>query len=51
MYAPEYLKTGMIFLLREGRTKILGTISKLIDDNEIGKDKVKFGKKELQQIN
>ena len=26
MYNSEYLKTNSIFLLREGRTKILGTI-------------------------
>lgn len=33
MYAPEYLKPGLTILLREGRTKILGTIVNLLADN------------------
>ena len=32
MYAPEYLKIGLTVLLREGRTKILGSIVKLIEE-------------------
>lgn len=30
MYNSEYLKVNSVFLLREGRTKILGTIKELI---------------------
>ena len=33
MYAPEYLKPGLTILLREGRTKILGTIVNLLPEN------------------
>lgn len=32
MYNSEYLKINSVFLLREGRTKILGTITELIHD-------------------
>lgn len=35
MYGPEYLKTGLTLLLREGRTKILGTITRLFPENEL----------------
>ena len=30
-YSPEYLKAGLSFLLREGRTKILGQITRVFD--------------------
>lgn len=35
MYSPEYIKLGLTILLREGRTKILGTITRLITDKEL----------------
>jgi len=34
MYNTEYLKPGSIILLREGRTKICGVISRVFDPNE-----------------
>jgi GTPase len=30
-YSPEYLKPGLSFLLREGRTKILGQVTRVFD--------------------
>ena len=37
-YSPEYLKPGLSFLLREGRTKILGQITRVFDvDPKTGK--------------
>lgn len=35
MYAPEYLKPGLTLLLREGKTKVLGTITKLYPESEL----------------
>ena len=35
MYSPEYLKPGLTLLLREGKTKVLGTITRLIPENEL----------------
>ena len=34
MYSPEYLKTGEIVLFREGRTKILGEITRVLSEEE-----------------
>ena len=49
MYAPEYLKIGLTVLLREGRTKILGTIVTLIEGN-VAKDGIKLGKKDMKKF-
>ena len=46
MYSPEYLKIGETFLMREGRTKIAGTIARLIEDSEVDEEKAKLEKKE-----
>ena len=32
MFYPEFIKPGMTFMLREGRTKVVGEIVKLVDD-------------------
>lgn len=32
MFFPEYIKPGMTFMLREGRTKVVGEITQLIDN-------------------
>ena len=37
-YNNEYLKKGSLFLLREGRTKILGIVSKIFTDESDLKD-------------
>ena len=29
-YRPEFIKTGETILLREGKTKIIGTITKIV---------------------
>lgn len=34
MYNAEYVKTGLTVLLREGRTKILGIITRVFDSGE-----------------
>ena len=34
MYAAEYLKTEQILVIREGRTKIFGYVTKLLTGNE-----------------
>ena len=33
MYRPEYLKVGTTILFREGRTKGLGVVSRIFDEN------------------
>ncbi len=35
MYSPEYVKLGVTILLREGRTKILGTITRFIFEKDL----------------
>ncbi len=47
MYSPEYIKLGLTVLLREGRTKILGTITRLIHDKELTEDELKMTVKEM----
>lgn len=39
LYAAEYLKTEQILVIREGRTKIFGYISKLITDKQLEEEK------------
>jgi hypothetical protein len=41
MYSPEYLKLGVTILLREGRTKILGTITRLVPDRDLTEAELK----------
>ena len=43
MYNAEYITNGLTVLLREGRTKILGVITKVYDSNERKKEKEKEG--------
>lgn len=38
LYAAEYLKTEQILVIREGRTKIFGYITRLISDEERKKE-------------
>ncbi|CAD8083477.1 unnamed protein product [Paramecium sonneborni] len=39
LYAAEYLKTDQILVIREGRTKIFGFISKLITEKQLDDEK------------
>ncbi|CAK80307.1 unnamed protein product (macronuclear) [Paramecium tetraurelia] len=39
LYAAEYLKTDQILVIREGRTKIFGYISKLITEKQLEEEK------------
>lgn len=34
-YTPEIIREGLSVLFREGRTKILGTITKVFKDSEL----------------
>jgi hypothetical protein len=47
MYSPEYIKLGLTILLREGRTKILGTITRLVPDKELIETGVMLNEKEM----
>jgi hypothetical protein len=49
MYSPQYIKLGLTVLLREGRTKILGTITRLIPDKELIETGVMLNEKELMK--
>ena len=42
MYAAEYLKTEQILVIREGRTKIFGYVTKLLTGNEKEDDQIKI---------
>lgn len=35
MYSPEYIKEGLPVLFREGRTKILGIITRILSEEEV----------------
>ena len=39
LYHPEYLKKGQTFMLREGRTKVQGTILSVYDKEKTDKEK------------
>lgn len=50
MYNSEYIKPNSTIILREGRTKILGTVTRVIDSNEKDKENKKAETKESIQI-
>jgi len=49
---PEYLKEGQRLVFREGRTKAVGNVNKIIPyvPAVLGKDKTKQAAKQLQQV-
>ncbi|CAD8063383.1 unnamed protein product [Paramecium primaurelia] len=49
LYAAEYLQTDQIIVIREGRTKIFGYISKLITDKQL-EDEKKTNANQILQV-
>jgi elongation factor 1-alpha len=35
LFSPEYIREGWVFLMREGKTKVLGTVCKVLPEKDL----------------